>query len=162
MIGTAAVQYPIPQVAMEHSVEELQVNRRFCIPARSLRAEMSTASGPGGQRLNRVRTRVTLIYDLAACEAVGDARRSRISSRLGHRLGADGTIRVTCGRHRQQSRNMQAARERLAELLAGALTPVKARKPTRPTRASKARRREQKARRGVRKAERGRRWGRDD
>jgi ribosome-associated protein len=143
-------------------VEELQVNRRFSISPRSLRVETSTASGPGGQRLNRVQTRVTLIYDLGRCEVVGEARRRRIEDRLGRRVAGDGTVRVTCGRHRQQSRNLQEARERLAGLLADALTPQKARRPTRPTTASKVRRRTQKARRGARKAERGRQWGGDD
>ena len=140
-------------------MDDLIINQRVTIPGRCLRVHTSTASGPGGQRLNRVQTRVTLQLDLAQAEGVlGPVRLGMIHRRLGHRLTADQCLQVMCGRHRQQGRNMAEARTRLATLLAEALRPVKVRRATKPTKASRARRLEAKQRRGQRKQERSKRW----
>jgi len=140
-------------------MDDLVINRRLTIPARFLRMETSTASGPGGQRLNRVQTRVTLRLNLErAQEVLGTYRRNTIEGRLGHRIASDGCLQVVCGRHRHQGRNLAEARDRLANLLAESLKPVLVRKPTKPTKASKTRRLDAKQRRGRRKQERSGRW----
>ena len=142
-------------------MDDLPVNQRVTIPAADLRIETSTASGPGGQRVNRVRTRVSLILDFAGCQSFSQAHRDMLAARIAHRIGADGTIRVTCGRHRRQTANIDEVRERLAGLLREAMKPIKARKPTKPTRASRQRRVEAKSRRSSKKRDRGRDWGMD-
>lgn len=142
-------------------MDDLPINHRVTIPAGDLRIETSTASGPGGQRVNRVRTRVCLILDFAGCQSFSPAHRDLLRERIGHRIGADGSIRVTCGRHRRQTANIEEVRERLTSLLRAALEPIKARKPTKPTRASKRRRGEAKLRRSAQKRDRGRDWGSD-
>ncbi len=139
-------------------MDDLPINRRVTVPARDLRVETSTSSGPGGQRTNRVQTRVTLILEFMRCEAFSDAQRQLVGDRIGHRIGADGTIRVICGRHRRQTANLEEVRERLAALLRDAMQPIRARKPTRPTRASNRRRIESKSRRSAQKRDRGRDW----
>jgi len=141
-------------------MDDLVINRRLTIPARCIGLETSTASGPGGQHVNRARTRVTLTLNIDQCEAIGPTRASRLKARLGRRVEADGTIRVVCGRSRHQSRNLQEASLRLADLIRGGLAPVPVRRPTRPTRASKARRRASKAQRGQQKQSRGWTWDR--
>ncbi len=121
------------------------------------------ASGPGGQNVNKVNTRVTLLLDLDACASFSDAERRRIRSRLAGRVGKDGRIRVLSSRHRTQRANRAAAFDRLCELLALALRRRKIRKATKPSAAAKRRRLEQKRQVGDKKRLRGRRrTGADD
>ncbi len=141
-------------------MDDLVINKRLTIPGKDLRMTTSTASGPGGQHVNRVQTRVTVLLDIESCEALGDARRRLLRSRLAHRIGRDGTIRVVCGRHRSQRDNIAEACDRLVSLIQEGLAPVKTRRATRPTRASKIRRREAKGRQGRKKEDRGWSWDR--
>ncbi len=121
------------------------------------------ASGPGGQNVNKVNTRVTLLLDLGACASFSDAERRRIRSRLAGRVAKDGRIRVLSSRHRTQRANRRAAFERLCELLALALRRRKMRKATKPSAAAKRKRLEQKRLVGEKKRLRGRRrTGTDD
>ncbi|MCP4759236.1 MAG: aminoacyl-tRNA hydrolase [Planctomycetes bacterium] len=140
-------------------MDDLVINKRLTIPGKDLRMTTSTASGPGGQRVNRIQTRVTILLDIEACEALGEPRRRLLRARLAHRLGRDGTIRVVCGRHRSQRDNIAEACERLVGLIQGGLVPNRVRRATRPTRASKVRRREAKGRQGQKKQSRGWSWG---
>ncbi|MDP7070099.1 MAG: alternative ribosome rescue aminoacyl-tRNA hydrolase ArfB [Phycisphaerales bacterium] len=142
-------------------MDDLFINKRLTIPGKDLRMMTSTASGPGGQRVNRVQTRVTIVLDIEACDAMGEPRRRLLRSRLARRVGSDGTIRVVCGRHRSQRDNIAEACERLAALIRGGLAPTRARRSTQPTRASKRRRLEAKGRQGQKKQVRGWSWDRE-
>ncbi len=128
-------------------MDPLRVHSRLVIPPEELRAEFVRSGGPGGQNVNRRSTQVILRFDVRGSRALGDARRARIERALAHRLTAAGEIVVRASRHREQRRNLEDARERLAALLAEALRPPRPRKPTRPTRASKERRLAEKRRR---------------
>ncbi len=162
-MGESGVDWTVshPGSSVRVSLDDLPITDRVTIPASDLRIETSTASGPGGQRVNRVRTRVTLILDLAGCNAFSPAHRQMLHERLAHRIGADGSIRVTCGRHRRQTANIEEVRERLSGLVREAMQPIKARTLTKPTKASKRRRSEAKSRRSAQKRDRGRDWGLD-
>lgn len=113
------------------------------------------SSGPGGQNVNKVETRVTLHFDLAASTSLSDEQKQRIGRRLATRINRDGIMRVVASRHRTQSANRRAAIERFAELLADALQPAKTRKKTRVSAEAKQRRLDQKRRRGQLKRLRG-------
>ena len=139
-------------------VDDLQVNRRLTIPGRDLQMETTTGSGPGGQRRNRVRTKVILRFDIAACDSLGAIRLARLQDRLGHRLTAAGVLRVACGRHREQHQNLTEARDRLAALLGAALRVERVRKPTKPTAGSRRARKETKQRHSRRKQDRSWKW----
>ena len=139
-------------------MDDLQVNRRLVIPARDIQMEAVTGSGPGGQRRNRVRTKVVLWFDLEACQALGPHRLARLRTRLGHRLTAGGKLSVACGRHREQGRNLAEARDRLAALLAAALQPERVRKATRPSAGVRKARKAAKQRQSQRKQDRRWRW----
>ena len=106
------------------------------------------AEGPGGQNVNKVNTRATVLLDFEACPLLTAPERMRIRQRLASRLSADGRLRVVAQRQRTQTRNRAAAEERLVELLAGALQVSKPRRATRPTLASRHRRVNAKLRRG--------------
>lgn len=114
----------------------------------------SRSSGPGGQNVNKVSTRVTLLFDFEACSLLDDAAKRRIRRRLSTRLSSDGRLRVVASRERTQARNRGAAEARLVELLEAALSRRKPRIATKPTGASKRRRIEEKKRTGLRKRER--------
>jgi len=107
----------------------------------------SRSSGPGGQNVNKLNTRVMALFDLANCRSLSDEQKELILKRLAKRVGKDGLIRVASQRHRSQKANRQAATERLVELLAAALETKPKRKRTKKPRAANQRRLEEKKRR---------------
>lgn len=126
------------------------------VPATELVERFSRSPGPGGQSVNTSDTRVELVFDVVASEALTPAQRARVEARLASTL-VNGAIVVVASEHRSQHRNRVAARERLVEILRTALAPPPPpRRPTRPTRGSQRRRLEEKRQRGTTKSLRGR------
>jgi len=126
------------------------------IPAADLQIEAVRSSGPGGQNVNKVATKVELRFDLRGTQALAPAVKGRLRALAGKRVDADGRIRVISQRTRDQSRNREDALEKLAEMIRAALVPPRPRRPTRPTRASKARRLDDKRKQSSKKRLRGR------
>ena len=127
--------------------EPLRVTRSVLIPARELQWRFSRSSGPGGQGVNTTDSRVELSFDVNATTALGPVQRARVMDRLSKRL-VDGVLTVTASAQRSQLQNREAARKRLADVLAKALArPPAKRKPTRATRAAVERRLAEKKRR---------------
>ena len=125
----------------------LRVSRSIVIPPRELRWRFSRSSGPGGQSVNTADSRVELSFDVRASSALGPIQRTRALDRLRRRL-VDGVLTVTASEHRSQLRNREAARERLAAILATAVAPPPPeRRPTRATRTAVERRLAEKRRR---------------
>lgn len=125
----------------------IRINDRLSIPPEEIVVETSTSGGPGGQHVNRVRTRVTLSFDVDASPALDDEQRERIRERLASRLTRSGVLQVRSERHRSQRMNREDAIEKFAALLAEALTPPVMRRRTRIPSTAKARRLEEKRRR---------------
>ena len=118
----------------------LRVRGGPLIPAHELRWQFTRASGPGGQGVNTTSSRVQLGWDVAASTAVDERQRGRLLAAWARRL-TDGVLVVTASEHRSQRQNREAARARLAYLVAEALSPPPARRrATRPTRGSVERR----------------------
>jgi ribosome-associated protein len=115
--------------------EPLRVTRSVLIPARELKWRFSRSSGPGGQSVNTADSRVELSFDVERSTALGPVQRARVLERLSARL-VDGVITVAASAQRSQLQNREAARERLAAVLAKALAPPPPRR--RPTKASRA------------------------
>jgi ribosome-associated protein len=135
--------------------EPLVVRGSIAIPANELRWRTSRSGGPGGQNVNKRDTRVELSFDLASTHAVGAVRRERALGRLASRLRG-GVLTVASSEERTQGRNRALAREKLAAILHEAFAPPpRARRPTRPTKASVERRLEDKRRRSETKRRRG-------
>lgn len=127
--------------------QPLRVTRSVLIPARELQWRFSRSSGPGGQGVNTTDSRVELSLDLNTTTALGPVQRARVLERLSKRL-VDGVLTVTASAQRSQLQNREAARKRLADILAKALAPPPPkRKPTRATRAAVERRLAEKKRR---------------
>ncbi len=118
----------------------IRINHRLEIPERELKFTFSRSSGPGGQNVNKVSTKVTLRFDINRTRSLSEEQKSRIKRRLASRISRSGVLRVTAGYHRTQKANREAAVKRFAQLLASALATNPPRKRTVISRAAKERR----------------------
>ena len=126
----------------------IRIDDRLAIDDDELQFHATTAQGPGGQHVNRSNTRVVVLWNVKTSPSLDDAQRVRILERLSNRISREGWLRVASQKHRSQSRNRDAAVQRLAELVAGALRTDPPRKATKPSRAARRRRVDEKKRRG--------------
>lgn len=114
----------------------------------------SRSRGPGGQNVNKVNTRITVLFDVANCRGLSDEHKRRILKRLATRADKQGRVRVVSQRYRSQKANRRAAVERLQELLIAVLKTRRVRKKTKVPYAVKRRRLEEKKRRSILKQQR--------
>jgi ribosome-associated protein len=116
--------------------EPLVVTASLTIPAADLAWSAVRASGPGGQNVNKVASKVELRFDVARTTAIDGYTKDRLRALAGGRMDALGVLLVTSQLTRDQSRNLEDARQKLAELVRMALVRPKRRRPTRPSRAA--------------------------
>jgi ribosome-associated protein len=118
----------------------LVIDSALSIPRHELQLRATRAGGPGGQHVNTSSTRIELVWNVAASQALADDQRARIAAKLGSKVDAQGNVRVVASAYRSQARNRDDALERLATMIRRALVVPKARKKTRPSRAAKEKR----------------------
>ena len=111
----------------------------------------SRSSGPGGQNVNKVSSRVTVLYDVGVQSCLTEGDKSRIRRRLASRIDRLGRVRVVCQRFRTQQANRRAALQRLGELIEQALRRPKPRRKTRVPRSAIERRLRNKKHQGQKK-----------
>lgn len=133
---------------------DLVIQDGIVIPAAELEITASRAGGPGGQHVNKTSSRVTLRWNLERTAALPSWLRARALRRLRRRLTRDGALIVHVDDERSQHRNREIARERLAEIVRGAIRARKQRVETSVPRAVRERRLVLKRRQGARKRER--------
>ncbi|MGY1743610.1 MULTISPECIES: alternative ribosome rescue aminoacyl-tRNA hydrolase ArfB [unclassified Blastococcus] len=132
----------------DDAAADLPVTGSLVVPAAELRWRFSRSSGPGGQGVNTADSRVELSVAPLELPGLSEPQRARLAERLRGRL-VDGVLTVAASEHRQQLRNRQAARERMAAVLRAALAPPPpVRRRTKPTRGSQERRIQAKKQRG--------------
>lgn len=140
---------------MEAADGVIAINDSLWIPRAELAFRASRSGGPGGQHVNTSSTRVELVWDAAGSPSLSPEQRERIMARLANRISGEGLMLVAASDHRSQHQNKEAATERFAALLRAALVVPKARRKTRPTRASReARLRAKQHRSGVKRMRR--------
>jgi ribosome-associated protein len=124
------------------------INRDVALPLREILLRTSRSSGPGGQHANVTASRVEAVFDVRASEVLTEAQKERVTARCGP------VVRAVAQDARSQARNRELALERMRSRLRHALTVPRARRPTKPTAGSKARRLEAKRKQAQRKRER--------
>ena len=125
----------------------IKVSNTLFIQEDELQFKASRSSGPGGQNVNKLNTRMTLLFDLENSPSLSQANKELIKRRLSTRINNKGVLRVVCQRHRTQAANRRTAVERFVELLVHALRKSTPRRKTQVSRAAKRRRLEEKAQR---------------
>jgi ribosome-associated protein len=138
--------------------DELRVTPTIAIPESELEEHFILSSGAGGQNVNKVASAVQLRFDVLHSPSLPDDVRVRLLRLAGHRLTKDGVLIVTARESRDQIRNRETAREKLAGLIRAATYVQKKRKPTKPSRASKERRIDSKKRDARTKKQRSKRF----
>jgi ribosome-associated protein len=121
-------------------VDAIRIDEAVRVPAHALHVRAVRASGPGGQNVNKVATKIDLRVDLHAVEGLSEDARERLSWLARHRLDAAGRLVVTSQLTRTQARNLEDARDKVRDLVAAALVRPRARRASRPTAASRERR----------------------
>jgi ribosome-associated protein len=124
------------------------------VPEAEFTFATSRSSGPGGQNVNKVSTRVTLLWNVETSPSLSDAQRQRVLQRLPGRINREGILRVVSQRHRTQLANREAVVARFAELVREALEEAPERVAVDVPRGVNERRLEEKKRRGRLKRQR--------
>ncbi len=132
----------------------LEVNPDLSIPLSELEYRATRSGGPGGQHVNTSATRIEVVWDVAASQALSDEQRARLLVRLSSRLDSEGKLRLVASDRRSQLQNRESATERLRDIVARALVVPKKRRKSAVPRAEKKRRLEAKRRRAEIKARR--------
>ncbi|HEY3379945.1 MAG TPA: alternative ribosome rescue aminoacyl-tRNA hydrolase ArfB [Armatimonadota bacterium] len=140
----------------------LFVTPSLSIPRAELSFRTSRSGGPGGQHVNKVETRVELLFDVANSPSMSVAQRARLLASLRTWLDSEGVMHLVADSYRSQYRNREEVVERFVTLLARALQPQKARKATRVPRGAREQRLEEKKTRSHVKRLRGRGRGDED
>ena len=134
--------------------ERIPLGHAVFLAPHELRFTFHRSSGPGGQNVNKVHTRVTLHFDVTASPSLTLAQKTRVRRRLATRINRQGVLRVAASRHRTQAANRRAATERFVELMSEALRVRKVRRKTQVPAAAIRKRREEKRRRSTTKEQR--------
>ena len=122
----------------------IDITSRLSIPEDELTFTASRSSGPGGQHVNKVSSRVMLRFNIVASPSLSDAQKRRLLTRLATRTSKDGVLRVGAQKHRSQAANRRAVIERFVTLLQEALASTPPRLATAVSAAAKKRRLEAK------------------
>jgi ribosome-associated protein len=132
----------------------IEIKHNIFINEDELVFKVSRSSGPGGQNVNKLNTRVTLLFDVKNSGGLSDLHKKRILTRLASRADKNGVLRIVSQKFRTQKANRNAAVERLRQLLTDALKILPVRKKSKVPYTARQRRLEEKRRRSLLKRQR--------
>ena len=112
-------------------MEDLYINPKISISADHFHVSHSRSSGPGGQHVNKLNTRVSIFLDILKCSCLSKHQKQTLLTVLKNRIDKQGVLQVSSQQYRSQTANRDAALRRMAELIAAALKPKPRRKKTR-------------------------------
>ncbi|QBM75455.1 aminoacyl-tRNA hydrolase [Sphingomonas sp. AAP5] len=133
----------------------IPITRSISIDGDELQESFTRAGGPGGQHVNTTDSAVLLRFDVGASPSLPDAVKNRLAVLAGSRLTRDGVLVLRSEGARSQLLNRQEVRERLVALIREATIVPKRRRPTKPSKAAKAKRLDGKTKRSSVKSLRG-------
>lgn len=125
----------------------LEITPDFQIDERELQIDFVRASGPGGQNVNKVATAAQLRFNIDE-SSLPEAVKARLTHLAGKRVTSEGILIIEAKRYRTQEQNRQDAIERFVALARKSFETPKARRKTKPTKASKEIRLKEKKRKG--------------
>lgn len=131
-------------MSVESNTRVLVVNDKVQIPFSEISFSFVRSSGPGGQNVNKVASKAVLRWKVLHSTAITEEMRSRMLKRFRRRVSQDGDLLITSQRYRTQHRNQTDCLEKLRGLVLSVAEPPQIRRGTRPTAASKRRRRHDK------------------
>ncbi len=114
----------------------------------------SRSGGSGGQNVNKVSTKVELLFNVDNSAILTARRKSIISEKLANRISSEGVLSLKCDETRSQLTNKEVVFDRFIYLIKTALTPVKKRRPTKPSRSSVKKRLDNKKKHSQKKSNR--------
>jgi len=129
--------------------EPIRIARGILVPEAAVEWRAVRSSGPGGQNVNKVASKVDMRVDLAAVTGLSAPARARLRALAATRMDADGKLVVTSQRTRDQLRNLEDARDKVKKLVDRAMREPRPRRITQPSRGAVERRLKQKKARSV-------------
>ena len=127
---------------------DLIITKTLVIPSKEIKWRFSRSSGPGGQNVNKIESRVEIIFDLEDSKVLNDNQKEILKRNLKNKL-VNNSLRLAVQEHRNQLLNRQLALIKFSSIIKNALNkPFKLRKSTKPTKASQKKRVEVKKKRG--------------
>ena len=127
---------------------DLKITKTLVIPSNEIKWRFSRSSGPGGQNVNKIESRVEIIFDLEDSKVLNDYQKEILKRNLKNKL-VNNSLRLAVQEHRNQLLNRQLALMKFSSIIKNALNkPSKLRKYTQPTKASQKKRVEVKKKRG--------------
>ena len=127
---------------------DLKITKTLVIPSNEIKWRFSRSSGPGGQNVNKIESRVEIIFDLEDSKVLNDYQKEILKRNLKNKL-VNNSLRLVVQEHRHQLLNRQLALMKFSSIIKNALNkPLKLRKSTQPTKASQKKRVEVKKKRG--------------
>ncbi len=132
-------------------MQDLTITSQLIIPAEELEVTFVRSSGPGGQNVNKVNSKVRLSWPLLDNSLLPEPWKQRVVKAFGSRITSDGRLTLVSQQYRDQARNLQDVRLKLKEMLLSCQHPPKTRKATKPTLGSRLRRLDGKKQLGQKK-----------
>ena len=127
---------------------DLKISKTLVIPSNEIKWRFSRSSGPGGQNVNKIESRVEIIFNLEDSKVLNDYQKAILKTNLKNKL-VKNFLCLAVQEHRNQLINRQLALMKFSSILKNALNkPFKLRKSTQPTKASQKKRVEVKKKRG--------------
>jgi ribosome-associated protein len=128
--------------------ELLIITHTVSIPLSEFTFRFARSGGRGGQNVNKVETKVELLFNVANSPSLSDEQKEQILKKLESRIDSDGILHIVAQEHRTQNKNREEATKKFVELIKNALAKRKKRVKTKPSAEAKEKRLEEKKRRG--------------